>query len=1121
MSIRVALHHRTSYRYDRLVSLGPQVVRLRPAPHTRTPVVAYSFRVRPEKHFLNWQQDPYGNHLARLVFPEPTRSLELEVDLVVDLPVINPFDFFLEPYAETFPFEYPPLLAQQLVPFLRRDEPEERFAALCKQIDRTERGTTDFLVHVNQLVHRRLDYILRYDPGVQSPEETLEKGRGSCRDFALLLVQLLRHQGLAARFVSGYSIQLVADQQALDGPSGVAVDTVDLHAWVEAYLPGAGWVGLDATSGLLAGEGHIPLACSAEPHDASPISGSLDDCETELDIEMRLTRLRDDPRSTKPFSDAAWERLLEVGDRVDARLAAGDVRLTMGGEPTFVSIDDYVSPEWNTAAVGTDKLALSFRLIQRLRDRFAPGGFVQFGQGKWYPGESLPRWAMTCYWRGDGQPMWRDPQWLADPAKPGHGTIERAQRFTAALARRLEANPQHVLAAFEDAGYYLWREGRLPVDVDPTDPKLADAEERARIARVFQRGLNTPVGYVLPLQRVADGPRRIWQSGLWMLRARHVLLSPGDSPLGLRLPVPSLAAVHQTAPLQPPRDPFAPRSALPPAPEPRIQHAVAGGDEPRPAFDPDAAAVNAQPTPDADTAPGTGVRTALTVELREGRLHVFLPPVAWAEDFLDLVAAIEDTAASLQTPVVVEGYPAPHDPRLQTLKVTPDPGVIEVNVHPVGSWRELVDLTTGLYEDARQTRLGTEKFLVDGRPMGTGGGNHVVVGAATPEDSPFLRRPDLLRSLLSYWNNHPSLSYLFSSLFLGPTSQSPRIDEARHDALRELELAFAQLPTQPDGSPAPCPPWLVDRLFRHLLVDVSGNTHRAEFCIDKLYSPDSSSGRLGLLELRGFEMPPHARMSLAQQLLVRALIARFWEQPYRAPVTRWGTTLHDRFLLPHFVRTDFEQVLRELGEVGFALEWEWFSPQWEFRFPLAGDVHVAGMHLEVRHALEPWHVLGEEPGGGGTTRFVDSSLERLQVKLSGLVDPERYGLAVNGIELPLTPTHVKEQVVAGIRFRAWQPPSCLHPTIGVHDPLVFELHDRHNARAVGGCTYHVGHPGGRNYDAPPTTAYEAEGRRLARFVPFGHTPGTSRPRGVPRDPEAPLTLDLRQVGRGARQGRPE
>ncbi|HLP03580.1 MAG TPA: transglutaminase family protein [Opitutaceae bacterium] len=1109
MAIHVALHHRTTYRYDRAINLGPHIIRLRPAPHTRTRLLGYSLRVVPEKHFLNWQQDPQSNHLARIVFPDRTRELWVEVDLVAEMAVFNPFDFFLEPAAENFPFAYDLALEHELAPFRLCAGASPRFAAYLAGIPRAACRTIDFLVDLNRRLCRDIKYLIRLEPGVQTPEETLTLRTGSCRDSAWLLVQLLRHLGFAARFVSGYLIQLVADQKSLDGPSGAEKDFTDLHAWCEVYLPGAGWIGFDPTSGLLAGEGHIPLAATPDPQSAAPIDGGLDECKVEFDFEMKVTRIHEAPRVTKPYTEEQWRAIDALGCQVDAALAAGDVRLTMGGEPTFVSIDDYDGAEWNNAALGPTKRARADALIRRLRERFAPGSFLHYGQGKWYPGESLPRWAFAAYWRKDGQPVWEDPHLLADEKTAYGHTAELADVFIRSLAGRLGVEDRWVMPAYEDAFYYLWKERRLPSNVDPFDSNLANAEERARLARVFERGLDNVVGHVLPLQRrwSPQGPE--WASGPWFLRSERLYLIPGDSPLGFRLPLdsqPWTAAgdypyVNETDPLAtrpplPARQRFVAATTAGAVRGPRVMVPIGTARES------DLGRVDREPG--AQESAAWIVRTALCVEPREGRLHVFLPPTVALEDYLAVITAVEATAAALGVPVTLEGYPPPHDSRLNVIKVTPDPGVIEVNIHPAASWPELVERTTGVYEDARQSRLGSEKFLLDGRHTGTGGGNHLLIGGATPADSPLLRRPDLLRSLVTYWQHHPALSFLFSGLFIGPTSQSPRIDEARLDAVRELELAFAQIPASGD-----CPPWLVDRVLRHLLVDATGNTHRAEFCIDKLYPPESSAGRLGLLELRAFEMPPHERMSLVQQLLLRALVARFWHEPYAKPLVRWGTQLHDRWMLPHFVARDVEDICADLARHGHAFAPEWFAPHQEFRFPTIGDFAVRDIRLELRQALEPWHVLGEEPGAGGTVRFVDSSVERLQVKVNGLTDG-RHVVTCNGRALPLQPTGTQGEFVAGVRFRAWQPPSCLHPTIGVHTPLVFDVVDTWNDRAVGGCTYHVAHPGGRNHVTLPVNAYEAESRRLARFFRHGHTPGTLKPWPVAIDPEFPCTLDLRK-----------
>jgi uncharacterized protein (DUF2126 family)/transglutaminase-like putative cysteine protease len=1102
MAIRVALHHQTSYHFDRPVGVSPHIIRLRPAPHTRTPIHSYSLKIEPAgKYFINWMQDPFGNFQARLVFPEKVRELSLTVDLVAEMTVINPFDFFVESYAEKYPFTYESTLSQELAPYRETQENGPLLKTWLDGVDRKPQTIVDFLVELNRRLGQDISYVIRMESGVQTCEETLGKRSGSCRDSAWLLVQIMRHLGLAARFVSGYLVQLTADVKALDGPSGAEVDFTDLHAWAEVFVPGAGWIGLDPTSGLFAGEGHIPLACTPTPPSAAPVTGYIDECKTEFGFDMKVTRIHEDPRVTKPYTEEQWQAIEALGHVVDQQLRADDVRLTMGGEPTFVSIDDMDGAEWTTAAVGPTKRKLAGQLLKKLRDRFAPNGFLHYSQGKWYPGESLPRWALSCYWRSDDLPLWQDPRWIADDETPQGFGPDQAQTFMTELTRRLGVGANHIIPGYEDVYYYLWKERTLPVNIDPLKYNLKDDEERRRLAILLERGLNAITGYVLPIRwhEAPDGGQ--WMSGPWALRREHLYLIPGDSPMGYRLPLAALPWVGETGGDVPhPQSLFEFRTALGDVHGEvmrRYSEFLRGRvDGTRSDF-------QEQPAAAVDTS--SVIHTSLCVESREGHLYVFMPPLEQLEHYLDLLACVEQTAADLEMPVLVEGYPPPSDWRLRKFAVTPDPGVIEVNIHPASNWEELKRNIEGLYEDARQSRLGAEKFMLDGRHTGTGGGNHVTLGGATPSDSPFLRRPEVLRSLITYWQHHPSLSYLFSGLFIGPTSQAPRVDEARNDSLYELEIAFREMP--PGQAPQP---WLVDRLLRNLLVDLSGNTHRAEFCIDKLYSPDSATGRLGLVEMRAFEMPPHARMSLMQMLLLRSLVARFWEQPYsNRELARWGTQIHDRFMLPHYVWEDFRDVIGELNDAGYPFESDWFLPFFEFRFPHYGNIVHRDIDLELRQALEPWHVLGEEQALGGTARYVDSSVERMQVKVRGMIG-ERHVVACNGRRAPLRPTDIPGEFVAGVRYRAWLPPSALHPTVPIHAPLVFDILDTWNQRSIGGCTYHVQHPGGRNPDTFPVNANEAEARRFARFWPYGHTPGRMTTPTEEPNPNFPYTLDLRR-----------
>lgn len=1104
MPVTVVLKHLTRYVYEPSASLSPQTIRLRPAPHCRTPILSYGLKITPAEHFINWMQDPQGNYLARVAFPERVSEFAVEVSVVAEMIAINPFDFFLEDYAENFPFAYETHLQDELEPYL--DSPVDtgaKWQAFFDRIDRSPKHIVQYLVDLNQSIREVVDYTIRLEPGIQTPEETLEKGSGSCRDSAWLLINMLRGLGLAARFASGYLVQLTADQKAIDGPTGPETDFTDLHAWAEVYLPGAGWVGLDPTSGLLAGEGHIPLACSPNPLSAAPITGSTDAPASDFSFDMSVERLKDPPRASRPYEDSTWQDISDTGFLVDERLEQLDIRLTMGGEPTFVSCDNPDAPEWNGEAVGEEKQRLSETLLRKLYARFAPGGLLHYGQGKWYPGESLPRWAYTCYWREDGEPLWNEPDLLASPVESGEQTIEDVGRFSASLSKRLGVESEYLISTYEDVGYYLWKERKLPTNVDAIDNRLKDPEERARLARTFERGLDQPKGWTLPIKYQSQQGK--WISSKWPLRNGSLFLLPGDSPIGLRLPLESL--------------PYAPPGSV----EPTYQEDPMGFEPDRPLPSPGRQQAASETTDDDESSEDNQrqkqvldrsaaaakdiARTALCFELRDGHIMIFMPPLPKFTAYQELIEAIEATASELKLPVIIEGERPPFDPRIKQLSVTPDPGVIEANIQPASNWGELQTIIEGLYEDATQSRLKADKLQHDGRQTGSGGGCHIVVGGSIPSQSPFLRNPKLLGSMIAYWQRHPSLSFLFSGMFVGPTSQSPRIDEARHDSLYEMEIALKEM-----NKLEKTPPWMVDRLFRHLLTDLTGNTHRAEFCIDKLYNPDRSSGRLGLLELRAFEMPPHPQMCLALQLLVRALIAHLAKNPFQPRrLVRWGAELHDRFMLPHYNWEDFLDVLTDLRNDGLPIKESWFEPHFAFRFPLNGKFGYKEIEVELRQAIEPWITLGEESSSSGTARYVDSSLERLQIKTRNYSD-ERYELRCNDIPIPVANTGRHGEYVGGLRYRAWQPPSCMHPTIPVDTPLRIDLVDTGSGIAVAGCRYYVGHPGGRNYDDSPINSLEADGRWRAKFDPHGQTPGVApAPRVAPSPYEYPMTLDMRRL----------
>jgi len=1112
--VRLLIQHRSMYHYPEPAHLGAHLLRLRPADHASATIENFSLSVE-QARWLNWLRDPYGNRIARATFdPEhPVDRLDVLVELSVDIRPVNPFDFFIEDAAEQFPFTYGPALQRELAPFRDLTTRAVQTGPLFEEFYPTvlkEGRTIDVVVACNQAVNKRIKYVIRNEPGVWTPEETLQEGRGSCRDSAMLLAAVMRRMGFAARFASGYLIQVTDEGMLPDLPKGLDHDVVDLHAWTEVYIPGAGWIGLDPTSGLLCSEGHIPLACASEPSLAAPVEGTTDVSSDSVDFTMQVARLGHEPRPTVPYVEEAWESLVATAKHADERLTNAGITLTMGGEPTFNSRLYPDAPEWNTDALGPTKWTQGLVLATELRKRFTPGGILLHRMGKHYPGESLPRWALDIYGRRDKKPMWHDVQTTRVP------TNADAETLLHEIKRRLGVGGT-IVTAYEDPWHFLGEEARVPVDIDPMQANLEDAEERRRLARILNRGMRTPSGYALPLGRSTMNQ---WMSGDWTFRRGYLFLVPGDAPMGLRLPLDSIAGIPLPFQIV--------EESYPPDPRVRREEDEDENDD-LDEDDDDAKARKAtrkrlralEEEEDArgqahrwvapPTAMGYGMRTAICTEVRNYHgsvtLFVFLPPLPSAYDFIELVETIDAAANALGLPVTLEGYPPPKSRLLTSLVVTPDPGVLEVNLPVTDDISGYIEALNTVYDAALHSGLHSEKYLVDGRQCGSGGGNHLTLGGPTPLTSPFLLSPELLGRVLSFVQHHPSLSYLFTGLFVGPTSQAPRLDEARHEALYDLELAIGQLERKHYGNNPP--PWYADMLFRHLLVDVTGNTHRAEISIDKLFDPLTPIGRQGILEFRAFEMPPHPRMAVAQMALLRCLVTALSDSRYHSQLVRWGQVLHDRFLLPYWMWKDFEDVLEFLNLHGLPLQAEHYRPFLDLRCPVIGTMTVGGVTLQVRNAIEPWHVLGEEATGIGTSRYVDSSMERIEIMVEGYV-PERHAVLVNGYVMPMRATGETQRLVGGVRFRAWAPPHSMHPNIGIHHPITIDLLDRWSRRSLGGCTYHVWHPEGRAFESAPLTRFEAAARRTQRFTLGSHTAYPIYPVEPPPHQDAPYTLDLRR-----------
>ena len=1043
MSLAVSVTHRVTRRFAHRVSLATHWLRLRPAPHTRAHVSAYSLRVLTEPHFLNWARDPFENHLARLDLPEPVPDLTVEVALLAELRITDPFDFLVEPHAHEHPFAYEPQLAKELGPYLRIDGAGARLAPWLAGLERGSRYVVDRVGALNVLVHQHLASAA--GDGAIDLEAALARRCGTPRDLAWLLTLSLRALGLAARFTSGYRI-VAADGDSTAGAS--------LHAWSEVYLPGAGWIGLDPSAGLFVTEAYVPLASAPDPLRTEPVVGTRAPCDEER-TETIDARIISPVAPSWPYSERDWAGIGRVAATVDRDLRAAGVRLALGRELAFVPAGEAWAPEWTTATPGPTRRHVAGAFMAVLRERLAADGVVQESTGQQFAGEPLPRWRLCCVHRLDGAPVWRRGDLLEAPACVGDKPpLATARRFAEALVHRLGLPPNALVTAYEDPLHRLWREAQDTIAA-PSADDLRDPAHRRRLADELSLAAPTiPAGHVLPLawDWASDG----WRSGAWTFRRGRLYLLPGTSPMGYRLPLESLRTLQE-----PPAD-------------------------------------------DADCP-----RTALCVEVRDGRVCVFVPPLRDAEHYLALVAAIEETATALTQPVALEGYGPPADPRLHQIVLEPAPGVLMLSLPLAEGFDGQLAMLRTAYDEATRVGLRAEHVRADGTRAPLGASGALLLGGPTPDESPLGRRPEILRGLVVHWQRHPSLSYFFATRAIGPGGLAPRPDEGRADALYELAIALERIPAGEYPRP-----WLPDRLLRHLLASPDGDIRRAELCMDRLFDPATPDGRLGQLALRGWETPPCAEMAALQALLVAAVVALLARNPRVAAFERFGRALHDEFLLPTVLRHDLRTLLHDLDRAGYAFEPGWFAPFLDLLFPLHGRVQAGDIALELRTAHEPWPLLAEEVTPTGTARFVDSANERLEVRATGLT-PARHVLVCNGRRVPLRTTGTEGEFVAGVRYKTWSPPATLHPTTRPVGELVFDLIDTRTGRAIAGCRFVPSPPAPVGPTAPVAVSDDGDPRGVAApralpsyFVPWSPRSGRFLPEGSASAPPAPRAEEL-------------